>query len=326
MLAWVRHLERHNPDLIWRERVGNNYGDWLQIGEETQRDVLATAYFARSTELTARTLRILGRDGEAKDLEELAERVRDAYRREFVADDGTVAGDTQGAYLLTLAFNLCVDENQRNLVAERLVEAVERRDVSLTTGFVTVGLLCPELARSGREDLAFRLLHNDRFPSWLFAIRNGATTIWERWDGWTEADGFQSPRMNSFNHYSLGSVGQWFTSGILGISQTSTSAAFLEAVLQPRFDPALEWAAGSLETTRGRFASRWERSDGGLRWEIEIPPGPQVTAILPCGSDLIQEGGESSTQSAGVTLIQENSESVRLGLEPGRYDFRFPTG
>src|SRR5690606_4843015 len=155
------------------------YGDWLQIGEETRKDVLSTAYFARSADLTARTLRVLGRDAEAAEIEELHERIVAVYRREFVAEDGTVAGDTQGGQLLTLAFGLFADDGERDRVAQKLFETVERRDVSLTTGFVTVGLLCPVLAEVGREDLAFRLLHNDRYPSWLYSVKNGATTIWE---------------------------------------------------------------------------------------------------------------------------------------------------
>lgn len=325
MIAWVRHIERHNPDLVWRAQVGNDYGDWLQIGEETRKDVLSTAYFAHSADLTARTLRVLGRDQDASSIEGLRDRIRAVYRDRFIDTDGIVAGDTQGGYLLTLAFDLCADDAERDRVAEKLVEAVLRRDVSLTTGFVTVGLLCPVLAQIGREDLAFRLLHNDRYPSWLFSVRNGATTIWERWDGWTPENGFQSARMNSFNHYSLGSVGQWFLSGILGINQAKSSAGYQEIELAPRFDPNLDHAAGSLESPRGRIESSWRREEGMVTWRVTLPPGRAATAELPAASSEITEGGENVTHSHGVTLMERNQGSTQLRLESGSYELRFPS-
>jgi alpha-L-rhamnosidase len=327
MVAWVRHIHRHNPSLIWRTQVGNDYGDWLQIGEETRKDVLSTAYFAHSADLTARTLRRVGRGAEAVEFEELRERIAATFRRAFVASDGTVAGDTQGSYLLALAFGLYSDTAEKDRFAERLVEAVLRRDTSLTTGFVTVGLLCPVLADVGREDLAFRLLHNDRYPSWLFSVRNGATTIWERWDGWTPEQGFQSARMNSFNHYSLGSVGEWFLSGILGITQTSDSAGYSDIALAPRLDPFLEHARGALETPRGRVESAWRREGAEISWTITVPPGGAVIADLPCRTaSEITEGGENATHSQGVTLMDPGPESTRLRLESGTFNFRFPPG
>ncbi|MDQ0643126.1 alpha-L-rhamnosidase [Microbacterium murale] len=325
MVAWVRHIERHNPDLIWRQQVGNDYGDWLQIGEETRKDVLATAYFAYSADLTTRTLYLLGREAEADSIQQLRDRIRDAYRAAFLSGDGTIAGDTQGAYLLTLAFGLYGDDLERDRIAQKLIRAVERRDVALTTGFVTVGLLCPVLAAVGREDLAFRLLHNDRYPSWLFSVRNGATTIWERWDGWTAENGFQSARMNSFNHYSLGSVGEWFLSGILGIRQAENSAGYRNIELAPRFDTFLDHASGALESPRGRIESAWWRHEGQIAWTVSIPPGRAAMAELPTASE-ITEGGENATHSHGVTLMENGQNTTRLRLESGIYQFRFSPG
>ncbi|MGV2982738.1 family 78 glycoside hydrolase catalytic domain [Microbacterium sp. AGC85] len=325
MVAWVRHIERHNPALIWRQQVGNNYGDWLQISEETRKDVLATAYFAYSADLTARALDVLGRAADADSIRQLRDRIREAYRTAFLSGDGTVAGDTQGAYLLTLAFGLFDDDAERDRIAQKLVRAVERRDVALTTGFVTVGLLCPVLAAVGREDLAFRLLHNDRYPSWLFSVHNGATTIWERWDGWTAENGFQSARMNSFNHYSLGSVGEWFLSGILGIRQAENSAGYRSIELAPRFDTFLDHASGALESPRGRIESAWQRQGEQIDWTVHVPPGPAATADLPTASE-ITEGGENATHSQGVTLMENGQNTTRLRLEPGIYQFRFSAG
>ena len=214
------------------------------------------------------------------------------------------------------------------LSPERLVAAIERRGVSLTSGFVTVGLLCPVLTAIGRSDLAYALLNDDRYPSWLFSVRNGATTIWERWDGWTPEGGFQSPRMNSFNHYSLGAVGEWLFTGVLGIGQAPDSAGYAEIRLAPQLHASLDWARGAIETPRGRIGSSWRRDEEGwCEWSVLIPPGAAAEAVLPVPSAAtITEGGEAVTRSEWVTLRAEQQGCTRLRLESGSYHFRFPVG
>ena len=151
---------------------------------------------------------------------------------------------------------------------EHLAADIEKRDNRLTTGFVGVALLCPVLADHGRADLAYALLHQEEFPSWGYSIRHGATTIWERWDGWTEHGGFQSAAMNSFNHYSLGSVGDWLFGRVAGIDQTPGSVAYRELLLRPLPGGRLTWARAEQETARGRVACGWShrrRPDHGDR-------------------------------------------------------------
>ena len=159
---------------------------------------------------------MLGRDDREVHYEALYRDVVAAFNRAYVGEDGFIEGDTQTVYLLALHMDLVPDE-LRERVAERLVADIERHDWHLTTGFIGVGLLCPVLTEAGYADVAYRLLLNETFPSWGYSIRHGATTIWERWDGWTEERGFQTPLMNSFNHYSLGSVGQWLYEYVAGI-------------------------------------------------------------------------------------------------------------
>ncbi|GAA0280474.1 alpha-L-rhamnosidase [Cryptosporangium japonicum] len=275
MVAWIEHVHRHNPDLIWRHRTGNNYGDWLQIDAETPRDLLATAYFANSVALVGAAARALGKD--AQPYEDLHGRIRAAFQEAFVDDDGRVEGDTQTGYLLALAFDLLppalVDKAFRRLAAD-----VEKRDNHLTTGFVGVALLCPVLTRHGRPDLAYALLHQDTYPSWGYSIAHGATTIWERWDGWTADRGFQAPEMNSFNHYSLGSIGEWLYGGVAGIGQAPGSVGYRELELRPTVGGRLTRAEASQETVRGRVASGWRLDGDRVVVDVEIPPG--ATAVL----------------------------------------------
>jgi alpha-L-rhamnosidase len=321
MVAWVEHIRRHNPDLRWRRHVGHNYGDWLQVGVETPRDLVATAYFARSAELVAAAAQVLGRDEEAKRYADLRAAIRDAFVESFVAADGRVAGDTQTAYLLALAFDLL----PRHLIpaaVERLAADIETRGRHLTTGFVGVALLCPVLADHGRDDLASALLHQDSFPSWGYSIVHGATTIWERWDGWTEEGGFQSPAMNSFNHYSLGSVGDWLYGRVAGIDQEPDSVAYRRLLLRPTPGGRLTFASARYQSPRGQVACGWEVDGDLLRVEVEVPPGVTAILHLPTSDpDSVREGTARPDQSPGVELAGTARGALVVALASGRYRF-----
>ncbi|MBF4571798.1 family 78 glycoside hydrolase catalytic domain [Herbiconiux sp. VKM Ac-1786] len=324
MVAWVRYLHLHNPGLLWVNRRGNDYGDWLSVGEQTSKDVLATAYFARSTELTARALRVLGRNSEAAEFEELLAGIRSAFLEAYVTDDGLVEGDTQTGYLLALGFDL-VPAEWRDAVAAHLVRAVERRGPALTTGFIGVALLLPVLTSIGRSDLAFSLLHRDEYPSWLYSVKNGATTIWERWDGWTSEHGFQSARMNSFNHYSFGSVGEWLYRSLAGIGQTDRSVAFGELEIAPQFDPSLTRVRAAHESPRGRIEASWHRSEGRVEFALTVPPGSTAHVALPArAASQIEEGGAAAVDAEGIALETETDQVVRFTVESGSYHFRLP--
>ena len=197
-----------------------------------------------------------GRPDRAEHYERLRAGIVAAWQRAYLGDDAYIEGDTQTVYLLALHMDL-LPEALRARAAERLVENIERHDFHLTTGFVGVGLLCPVLSDAGYSDVAHRLLLNESFPSWGYSIRHGATTIWERWDGWTEDAGFQTPMMNSFNHYSLGSVGQWLYEHVAGIRAASPGYARVLIAPEPG---GLEWARATYRSVRGPIVSAWRRS------------------------------------------------------------------
>jgi alpha-L-rhamnosidase len=324
MSAWVDHVHRHNPDLIWRDRVGAHYGDWLQVDVETPRELMATAYFARSAELVAAAAERLGRHTDAKRYAALHTSIRDAFADAFVTDDGRVAGGTQTAYLLAVAFDLM----PRHLVPSavgQLAADIEDRDRHLTTGFVGVALLCPVLTEHGRADLAYALLHQDTYPSWGYSIRHGATTIWERWDGWTEEHGFQSPLMNSFNHYSLGSIGDWLYGHVAGIGQQPGSVAYRELLLRPTIGGRLTWATARQQSPRGEVRCGWSLADDELRVDVAVPPGATALLHLPAaGSADVREGGRDLGESPGVAVVNVTAGTVVLALTSGRFAFTTP--
>nr|MDT0661944.1 family 78 glycoside hydrolase catalytic domain [Micromonospora sp. DSM 115978] len=319
MVAWVGYIRRHNPDLRWRNRTGNSYGDWLQVDANTPREVLATAYFARSAELVADAAEVLGRPAVADEHRRLHQAIRTAFIESYVDSDGTVEGGTQTGYLLALGFGL-LPEDLVPAAVGHLAADISKRDHRLTTGFVGVALLCPVLAEHGRADLAYALLHQEEFPSWGYSIRHGATTIWERWDGWTEHGGFQSPTMNSFNHYSLGSVGDWLFGRVAGIDQTSRSVAYRELSLRPLPGGRLTWARAEQETARGRVACGWSITDGRITVTATVPPGSTAVLEVPTADpDSVREGGLPVADRPGVLRVEPSAVGATLRLAAGRY-------
>jgi alpha-L-rhamnosidase len=319
MVAWVGHIRRHNPDLRWRHRTGNSYGDWLQVDVTTPRDVLSTAYFARSAAIVAEAAEVLGCPAEVAEYRALHAAIRAAFIESYVDDDGTVAGGTQTGYLLALAFGLLPEELVPAAV-DHLAADIEKRDHRLTTGFVGTALLCPVLADHGRADLAYALLHQEEFPSWAYSIRHGATTIWERWDGWTDHGGFQSAAMNSFNHYSLGSVGDWLFGRVAGIDQTPDSVAYRELWLRPLPGGRLTWARAEQETARGRVACGWSLSGGRITVTVTVPPGSTAVLEIPTTDPhSVHESDAPAAGRPGVLGLEPSSTGATLRLASGHY-------
>ncbi|WP_144124145.1 alpha-L-rhamnosidase [Catellatospora sichuanensis] len=321
MVAWVGHVRRHNPDLLWRNRDGNSYGDWLEVDARTPRDMLATAYFARSTQIVADAAVVLGHHGIAAEHRTLHAAIRDAFIAAYVDDIGVVAGGTQTGYLLALEFGL-LPEHLVQAAVDHLATDIEKRDFRLTTGFVGVSLLGPVLTDHGRADLAYALLHQEEFPSWGYTIRHGATTIWERWDGWTEHGGFQSPSMNSFNHYSLGSIGDWLFGRVAGIDQTKDSTAYRELLLRPLPGGGLTWAEAEQETARGRVACGWRLAAGRITVSVSIPPGSTAVLEIPTAdASSVRENDAPAGGRPGVLRVEASTTGATLRLASGRYTF-----
>ncbi|HXY40611.1 MAG TPA: alpha-L-rhamnosidase C-terminal domain-containing protein, partial [Vicinamibacteria bacterium] len=316
---FVAYVRDGNPDLLWRKRSGANYGDWLNIQADAPRDVLATAYFASSVRLVSKMAAVLGKGEESAAYEQLFRQIREAFLREFVAEDGRIKGDTQTVYLLALRFDL-LPEDKRPLAAQYLVEDIEKRGTHLSTGFLGVSHLNPVLTDIGRVDLAYRLLLNDTFPSWGYSIRHGATTIWERWDGWTAEKGFQDPGMNSFNHYSLGSVGEWMYAVVAGIDLDPEVPGYKKFVLRPRPGGGLTHARGELLSLYGSILSDWTIQDGMLHWTIDVPPNTTATVYVPTGdASSVTESGRPAAQAEGLKPLPGEGGAAVFEAGSGRY-------
>jgi alpha-L-rhamnosidase len=318
MARWMEYLREANPDLIRKNRMGNNYGDWLSPkGDHTPKHLLATAYWAYDAKLMAEMAVVTGRNADAKKYGDLNERIKAAFQETYVSPDGRIEGDTQTCYLLALHMDLLPD-GLRSPAAEHLVRTIEREDWHLSTGFAGVGYLCPVLTEAGYTDVAYRLLENETFPSWGYTIKNGATTIWERWDGWTEENGFQSPNMNSFNHYSLGSVGEWLYRYVAGIDLETPG--YGRIVIRPRPGGDLTHARAEYDSVRGRISSSWKIEDDRFVLEALVPPNTTATVHVPCSDD-VSEGGKPVDEADGVEFVRAGEGETVLAVGSGSYEF-----
>lgn len=281
--AWMDHIGRPNPDFIRRNAVYNNYGDWLSVGPASDRTLVATAYWYRVADLMAHIAKTLGRAPDAARYNQLSRSIAKAFCAEYLGEDGRLKGDTQTAYLLAVDFGL-LPVSIRATAAKRLVELIEAAGGHLQTGFLGVRHICPVLSDNGAADLAIDLLLRKTYPSWGFSIAQGATTIWERWDGWTPEKGFQSVNMNSFNHYAYGAVGEWIWSRIAGIDWSEAGPGYREIALRPLFDARLGHCRASYKAHGGVVSSHWTmQQDDLVDWQIMIPPNCTGRVELPAG-------------------------------------------
>ena len=315
MKKWIAYLEKNSKDLL---RPAYGYGDWVSIASDTPKDVIATAYFAYSTRLVSKAAAVLGKSDEAKQYENLFERIKEAFNKAYVSQDVRIKGETQTCYLLALYFDL-LPEDKRPRAAEHLVEALEAKNWHLSTGFVGLSYLLPTLTQTGHLDIAYRLLANDTFPSWGYSIKNGATTIWERWDGWTEDKGFQTPDMNSFNHYAFGSVGRWLFNTVAGID--TDGPGYKQIVIHPR-PGGMTSAKASYESIHGRIVSDWRLKDGTFTLNVTIPPNTTATVYVPAGSaESVTESGRPAASAEGVSFLRMDAGEAVWAVGSGNYRF-----
>ena len=256
MARWVEYCRNNSKDLL---RPAAGFGDWLSIKADTPLDVIATAYFAYSTHLTADAARVLGKQDDAKKYDELFQQIKAAFNKAYVNAEGRIKGNTQTCYVMALWFDLLPAE-KRAAAVKYLVDDIKSRNTHLSTGFVGTSVLMPTLSANGQTPVAYQLLLNDTFPSWGFSIKHGATSIWERWDGWTPEKGFQDPGMNSFAHYSFGAVARWMFQTAGGIDMAEPG--FQRLLIHPQPAKGLDWVKAGYRSIHGQIGSQW-RTEGG---------------------------------------------------------------
>ncbi|WP_419872338.1 glycoside hydrolase family 78 protein [Candidatus Pristimantibacillus sp. PTI5] len=328
MKAWVEYMRAQGDnEYLWN--TGFHFGDWLGLDAKensytgaTPKDLIATAFYAYSTQLLAKTAAVIGNVEEAEQYRALHERIVSAFRAEFVTPSGRVASPTQTAYVLALMFDL-LEEKDRPRTAKMLAENIEENGTRLTTGFVGTPYLNLVLSRFGYTDLAYRLLLQQEYPSWLFSVVQGATTIWEHWDGIKQDGTFWSDDMNSYNHYAYGAIGDWLYRVVGGIDLTEPG--YKKIRIQPEFGERLTWADASYNSIHGTIAVAWKRMEGGaFEMNLTIPPNTTAEVFIPeIHREGISESGMPLDQMIGLVRADVNGEGHLLHIGSGSYRFSF---
>lgn len=333
---WVDYIHNANPDLIWNHGRNNDYNDWLngdtlkiddwpKTGGAVPPELLGTAFFAHSTDLVSKMAEVTGRGNDAARYRELATGIKAAFCNAFLLPDGRIKGDTQAGYALALNFDL-LPADLREKAVSHLLAALVRYDGRMSTGIQTTSRLMLELGRAGYNDIAYKLINNRTMPSWGYSIDQGATTIWERWDGFVAGRGFQDPGMNSLNHWAFGAVGEWMYRTILGINPGSPG--YKHIVIRPVSGGGLDWAKGRYDSIRGRIAVHWKRAPGLFLLDVTIPPNTTAEVYLPAASiELVRESGKPVPQTVGIQSATAGPFGIQIvKVDSGTYSFACMTG
>jgi alpha-L-rhamnosidase len=329
MARWVEYeRQRAGDDYIWDGDF--HFGDWLAFastasdypGATTGKDLIATAFFAHSTDLLQRIAQILGKSSDAVRYAELLAKIKSAFCREFVTETGRVGENTQTAYALALQFDL-LPESLRPVAAKRLAQEIRQRK-HLTTGFVGTPYLCHVLSRYGYTDVAYMLLNREQYPSWLYPVKQGATTIWERWDGRKPDGTFQDKGMNSFNHYAYGAIGEWMYRVMAGIEIDEASPGYKHILIQPQPGGGFTNVKASHATMYGKVSSAWTLKDGKFELAVEVPVNTRATVRLPQAQLAnVTESGQALVTGNGITVTKQDDKAVVVEIGSGQYRFAY---
>lgn len=297
MKKWLGYIKARAKDgLIWN--TGFHFGDWVALDAKegayigaTPTDLIATAYYAYSTKLTAQTARVLGKLDDAEEYETLYGNIVRAFQDEFYTPRGRLAAKTQTAHILSLMFDLTPIEHKERTIKE-LLKLLEENKGHLTTGFLGTPYFCQVLSDNGQLEAAYDLLLKEDYPSWLYQVKMGATTIWEHWDGIKPDGTMWSADMNSFNHYAYGAIGDWLYKVIAGINIDPSYPGYKRIIIKPRPGGGITNAKGSIKTMYGQLSVEWDIKDGYITVNVQIPHNTKARLILPKAMPEYFEGGE----------------------------------
>ncbi|CAM5613438.1 alpha-L-rhamnosidase OS=Streptomyces griseorubiginosus OX=67304 GN=AQJ54_22915 PE=4 SV=1 [Streptomyces griseorubiginosus] len=300
---WVDLVTRlAGPSGLWNR--GYQLGDWLDPfappddpgAGRTDRHLIATAYYAWSARHVAWTAGVLGRPDEGDRYGDLADRVRQAFVDAYVLPGGRMTSDTQTAYAVALQFDLLPDTEARAAAGRRLAELVAEGGHTIQTGFIGTPLVAPALSATRHDDTAYALLLQQECPSWLYALKHDATTVWERWDSMLPDGSVNPGEMTSFNHYALGAVAEWLHGTVAGLG--ASEPGYRGIVFRPRPGGGIAWAHAAHESPYGRVEIRWDLDESGLTVRATVPTGTTARVDWPDGGVTVLPTGTTTVRRA----------------------------
>ncbi len=328
MKAWVKYMTDNSKDDLWN--TGFHFGDWLFYRPDDDNDgraaltdkyLIAQCFYAHSVQLMINTSKVLNNAVDEAMYTALLEKVKRAFLNEYVTPNGRLISSTQTAYVLALNFDM-LPENLRAQAADRLVENIKNYGTHLTTGFLGTPYLCHVLTRFGHTDLAYKLLLQEDYPSWLYPVKMGATTIWERWDGQKPDSTFQTAGMNSFNHYAYGAIGDWMYRTMVGIDTYEDGTGYQHIKIQPHIGGGFTHASASLKTYYGTVSSGWKIDNGNIILDVEIPANTTANVYMPApNAEAVTEKGNPISTVSEIKVVGVEKGYVQLKIGSGKYRF-----
>ncbi len=328
MKAWVGYMEKASKNNLWN--TGFHFGDWLFYrpfddndgrSAVTDKYLIAQCFFAYSTQILFNTATVLGKTADAEYYKNLLQKIKTAFVNEYVTPYGNLVSGTQTAYVLALHFDMLPEVLQKN-AAEKLVTNIKNYGDHLTTGFLGTPYLCHVLSRFGYTGVAYKLLLQETYPSWLYPVKMGATTIWERWDGIKPDSTFQVPSMNSFNHYSYGAIGDWMYRVMAGLDTDESEPGYKHIIIKPHVGGGFKNAAATLQTYYGTASSGWKIITDKILFDVEIPPNTTATIYLPAkATEAITENGTALSAIKDISMTGSEEGYVILKVGSGKYNF-----
>ena len=294
MKAWVEFMRAHADGVIWNYKL--QFGDWVALDAAegsyfgaTPNDLSCTAYYFYSTATFAKIAGLLGREQDAREYAALAARIKRGFVERFFDAQGNLTAQTQTAHILSLHFGLAEGELREKTV-KGLLRLLDKENGHLVTGFMGTPYFTHALSDNGQVEAAYSLLLKEDFPSWLYQVRMGATTVWEHWDGLKPDGSMWSPDMNSFNHYAYGAIGNWLYTAVAGLRSDERAGGYRISHIHPRVGGGLTWASGALETVYGRLSCAWRDLDGRVEVDVEVPANTEAYITLDGGAVLESDG------------------------------------
>jgi len=295
------------------------YGDWLSHNAETPNDVIYTAYFAYCADLMSRIAQVLGKKSDTKKYKKLFDKIKSAFNKAYIDKNYKIKGDTQTSYILAIVYNL-VDGKAKDKAAEFLIEKIEERNNHLSTGFVGTKDIMTALEKIGRNDVAYKLLFNKSYPSWGFSVKHGATSIWERWNGWTPDEGFGNEGMNLFVYYVYGVVYLWIVEIVGGIK--FSGAAFKKIIIKPVPGGDLTKAKCEYKSINGKIITKWKLSKNTFSLNVDIPVNTTAEIYVPAGkAEDVKESGKYASRVKGIKFIEMEDGCAVFAVGSGKYKF-----
>lgn len=332
MKAWVDYMQSQSTSNLWNK--GGHFGDWLfySVWDDndgrsaiTNKTYIAQCFFAHSTQLLINAATALGYQADVVRYTDLLKLVKEAFMKEFITPNGATLSNTQTSYVLALQFDM-LPENLRQQAADRLVANIKQYGNHLTTGFLGTPYLCHVLSRFGYTNIAYTLLLRKDYPSWLYPVTKGATTIWERWDGIRTNGDFQVPSMNSFNHYAYGAIGDWMYRVVAGIDIEPGTIAYKRIRIKPHIGGSLSHAAASFQSGYGVITSAWSIANGRLTLKVEIPVNTTSIIYIPASAiNDMQENGRPITEFKEIEILGMETGYAKVRVGSGIYTFTSTT-